>query len=78
MHLSFKYINILINILLGTAWAVVFYGFFSGFSSVAGNFFLKLISAFIHASVGLFLVLLLEAIYTIFKIYEKQLHEDTK
>lgn len=75
MHLSPKYLNILINMLLGTAWAVVFYGFYSGFVSVSANFLIKLLNAFVHASVGLFFVLLLEAIYTLFKIYEHQIRE---
>ncbi len=75
MHLRPKYINILLNILLGTAWAVVLYGFVSGFSALSSNFFIKLLNGFIHACAGLFFVLILEAVYTIFKIREHQLKE---
>ena len=75
MHLSPRYLNILINILLGAAWAVALYGFVSGFTSLSTNIFLKFLNGLFHACVGLFLVLLLEAIYTIFKIREDQLNE---
>ena len=75
MHLSPRFLNILINILLGAAWAVALYGFISGFTSLHANIFFKFLNAFFHACAGLFLVLLLEAIYTVFKIREEQLKE---
>jgi hypothetical protein len=70
MHLKPKYINIIINILLGSAWATTLYGFIYGFFSINSNFFVKLISAFIHAIVGLFFVLLIELIYRLFMNHE--------
>ncbi len=73
MHLRPRYINILISILLGAAWAFALYGFVTGFTSISANIFVKLFSAFLHSLVGLFFVLLLEAIYTIFKIREHQI-----
>ncbi len=75
MHLSPRFLNILINILLGAAWAVALYGFISGFTSLHTNIFFKFLNGFFHACAGFFLVLLLEAIYTVFKIREDQLKE---
>ena len=75
MHLKPRFLNILINILLGAAWAVAFYGFLSGFLLTNSNIFIKLLNAILHASIGLFAVLLLEAIYTIFKIREHQIKQ---
>ncbi len=75
MHLRPRYLNILINMLLGAAWAVALYGFITGFSSVSANIFIKFFNALLHSLVGLFFVLLLEAIYTIFKIREHQIKE---
>lgn len=73
MHLQLKYINILINILLGAAWAIAFYGLVLGFVATPGNIFLKFLNALLYSTFGLFLVLLLEAIYILFKMYALQL-----
>lgn len=70
MHLKDSYINIILNILLGAAWAAVLYGFLSGFNSVDSNIFIKLITAIIHSIFGLFLVLLVEVLYRFFKNHE--------
>ena len=72
MHLTPKYINIIINILLGAAWAVTFYGFLSGFSSVDSNIFIKFLSGLIHMFIGFIAVLVIEVIYLQFKRYEEQ------
>jgi hypothetical protein len=67
MHLTPRYINILLNILLGVAWAIALFGFFYGFESAHSNFFFRLLNGAIHSLIGLFVVLVLEAIYYIFK-----------
>jgi len=72
MHLTPKYINIVINILLGAAWAVTFYGFFNGFSSVDANIFIKFLSGLVHMFIGIVAVLVIEVIYLQFKRYEEQ------
>ena len=72
MHLTPKYINIIINILLGAAWAVTFYGFFNGFSSVDANIFIKFLSGLVHMFIGLIAILVIEVIYLQFKRYEEQ------
>ena len=72
MHLTPKYINIVINILLGAAWAVAFYGFFNGFSSVDANIFVKFMSGLVHMFLGIVAVLLIEVIYLQFKKYDEQ------
>ncbi len=70
MYLKDNYINIILNILLGAAWAAVLYGFFSGFNSLDANIFIKLINALIYSMFGLFLVLLVEVVYRFFKNHE--------
>ncbi len=70
MNLKPKYINIILNLLLGAAWAAVLYGFFFGFFSTHANFFIKFISGMIHGVFGLFLVLLVEALYRYFLNHE--------
>jgi hypothetical protein len=70
MHLTPRYINIFLNILLGVAWAIALFGFFYGFGAVHSNLLLKIINAFMHSLIGLFFVLVLEAIYYIFKTNE--------
>ena len=72
MHLSPKYINIIINILLGAAWAASFFGLISGIFSINGNIFVKLANGIIHFGFGLLFVLLIELIYLQFKKYEEQ------
>ena len=72
MHLTPKYINIIINILLGAAWAVTFYGFFNGFISIDANIFVKFLSGLVHMFLGLIAVLVVEVIYLQFKKYEEQ------
>jgi len=71
MHLTPKYINIIINILLGTAWATTFCSFFYGFSHSNSNFLISLFSGIIGMFFGLILVLLVELIYLQFKRYEE-------
>jgi len=70
MHLKPKYINIILNILLGAAWAAVLYGFFYGLFSTQSNIFVKLISGLIHSMVGLLFVLIIEALYRFFINHE--------
>jgi len=70
MHLKPKYINIIINILLGAAWATALYGFFYGFLYTNSNIFFKLIGGLIHSVMGLFLVLVIELIYRLFMNHE--------
>ena len=70
MHLKPKYINIIINILLGVAWAFVLYGLIYGFLSTSGNLFVKISSALIHSIFGLGLVLIIELIYRLFINHE--------
>jgi len=77
MHLKPKYINILINILLGASWAFALYGFIYGILSTPSNIFIKIVSGFIHSLAGLILVLILELIYRFFMNHEL-LKEQTK
>ena len=77
MHLKPKYINIIINILLGAAWATALYGFFYGFIYTNSNIFFKIVSGFIHSVVGLIFVLIIELIYRLF-INHELLKEQTK
>ncbi len=72
MHLSPRYINIIINILLGAAWAASFYGLLNGFFSINGNLFVRFANGIIHFGLGLIFVLLVELIYLQFKRYEEQ------
>ena len=72
MHLKPKYINIIINILLGAAWAASFYGLLNGFFSIHGNFFVRLANSIIHFGLGLVFVIIVELIYLQFKKYEEQ------
>jgi len=72
MHLSPKYINTIINILLGAAWAASFYGLLNGFFSINGNLFVRLANSIIHFGLGLIFVLIVELIYLQFKRYEEQ------
>jgi len=70
MHLKPKYINIIINILLGAAWATALYGLIYGFFSTHSTIFVKIISAIIHSMIGLFFVVILELIYRLFINHE--------
>ena len=72
MHLKAKHINIIINILLGAAWAASFYAFLSGFFSINASFIVRVANGLIHFGIGLIFVLLLELIYLQFKKYEEQ------
>jgi len=72
MHLTPKYINIIINILLGAAWAATFYSFVYGFTSTNANILIKFLNGTVHMFFGLFLVLIVELIYLQFKKYEEQ------
>ena len=74
MHLTPKYINILLNIFLGIAWATAFYSLIYGFVSTNGNFLLKLIYAIIHFIFALGFVVLVEMIFKFFK--NSQLQEE--
>ncbi len=72
MHLKPKYINALINIFIGVAWAIALIGFIKGFvTSYGSNFFVKLIDGFIFSIPGLFLLLLIEFIYAKFILLEE-------
>jgi uncharacterized membrane protein len=75
MYLTPKYLNIIINILTGAAWAAVLFLFITGFTSVHSNIFFKLLNGFVYSLFGLFFVVLIEAIYRVFKIYEYQQKE---
>jgi hypothetical protein len=77
MHLKPKYINIILNALLGASWAFTFYALLYGFFSIEANFFVKLINALIYAMAGLLLVLVLEVIYRFF-INHELIKEQTK
>jgi len=76
MHLTPKYINILLNIFLGVAWALALFGFLYGFSSTNTNIFFKLLNGVIHMGFGLVFVVILEAIYAIFQIRDKLKNSD--
>ena len=76
MHLTPKYINILLNIFLGVAWALALFGFLYGFSSTNANIFLKILNGVIHMGFGLFGIIVLEAIYAIFQIRDKLKNSD--
>jgi len=72
MHLNSKYLNTLINIFLGVAWATAFYLLFYGFMVFNGAFFLKILNGILHFVFGLFFVLIVELIYNFFKMLEEQ------
>ena len=72
MHLSFKAINIILNIFLGVAWAATFYFFLVGIFSTNANYLIKFINGFLHSLIGLFLVIIIEMIFLYFKKYEEQ------
>jgi cell shape-determining protein MreC len=72
MHLSLKHINIILNILLGAAWAATIYLFFYGFITFNGNFFIKFLNAILHFVFGLILVLIVELIFNFFKLLDEQ------
>ena len=76
MHLTPKYINILLNIFLGVAWALALFGFLYGFSSTNANIFLKLLNGIVHTAFGLVSIVVLEAIYAIFQIRDKLKNSD--
>jgi len=71
MHLTPKYINIILNILLGVAWALALFSFIYGFNSVSSNIFFKILNGFVHTAFVLFFIVILEAIYAIFQIRDK-------
>ena len=62
MHLRPRYLNGLINLFLGVAWAFVFIGFISGILSYY-SLFDRIIMAILQALPGLFMVLVLEYIF---------------
>jgi hypothetical protein len=72
MALKDNYINILINIFRGVAWATVLFFFVSGLIVTYGNIITKLISGVISSLFGLFLVLLIEFINAGFVRYVEQ------
>ena len=72
MRLKDKSLSFVLNFLLGIAWAIVFIGAVSSFSSVyQSSFFYALISAFAGALPGMVGVLFLEHVFT-----TKQKHEE--
>jgi len=66
MHLTPRYINIILNILLGVAWAFSVIGFFYGFGSISANIFFKFLNALVHTAIGLFFFFFIEALFVIF------------
>ncbi len=72
MHLNSKYLNIILNIFLGVAWAIAFYSFVYGFAFTNGSIFIRVISAIIHLIFGLLGVVLVEMIFAFFKNFEIQ------
>ena len=72
MHLKTKHINLIINILLGAAWAASFYAFLNGFFSINANIVIRVANGLIHFVIGLAFVLIIELIYVEFKKYEEQ------
>lgn len=70
MHLKPKYINTILNILLGAAWASVLFAFLWGFGSVNSNFLFKLITGLAYSVFSLISVLFIEALYRFFLNHE--------
>ena len=62
MHLKPRYLNGLINLFLGVAWAFSFIGFISGILS-SYPLFDKIVMAVLQSLPGLFAVLVLEYIF---------------
>ena len=81
MRLSPKYLSLIINFLLGTAWAFVLIGAISSYLSVNHVGFIFAIASFVVGMVpGLLLVVLIEYIISGFNKHEeiKQLLEELK
>jgi len=72
MHLSSKHLNIILNILLGAAWAATIYLFFYGFVTFRGNLILKFLNGGLHLVFGLIFVLIVELIFNFFKMLDEQ------
>jgi hypothetical protein len=78
MRLSLRYLNLIINFLLGTAWASVLIGAVTSFLSTYHiGFLLSLISFFIGMIPGLLGVILIEYLIISFNKYE-ELQKQTK
>ena len=72
MRLSPRYLSLIINFLLGTAWAFVLIGAITSFFSTHhAGFLLSLVSFFVGMVPGLFLVILIEYLITYFNKYEE-------
>jgi hypothetical protein len=72
MRLSPRYLNLIINFLLGTAWAFTLIGAITSFFSIPHpNFFMAFIAVVIGMVPGLFFVVVLEYIIIGFNNYEK-------
>ena len=72
MRLSPRYLNLIINFLLGTAWAFVLIGAITSFFSTHHiGFILSLISFIVGMVPGLIMVILLEFIIVYFNKYEE-------
>jgi len=67
MRLNSKYINIILNIMLGVAWAIALYGLMYGFFNSSGSIFVRFISAIIHFIFGLVAVIVVEALFAFFE-----------
>jgi ABC-type uncharacterized transport system fused permease/ATPase subunit len=81
MRLSPKYLSLIINFLLGTAWAFVLIGAISSYLSVNHVGFIFAIASFVVGMVpGLLMVVLIEYIISGFNKHEeiKQLLEELK
>jgi len=78
MRLSLRYLNLIINFLLGTAWASVLIGAVTSFLSTYHiGFLLSFVSFFIGMIPGLLGVILIEYLIISFNKYE-ELQKQTK
>ncbi|WP_456433433.1 hypothetical protein [Nitratifractor sp.] len=72
MRLPPRYLAALINLLLGVAWATVALGALGGFLAYRPlGFVAGLVHALVWAVPGLFLVVILEAVFVSFRRYEE-------
>jgi len=78
MRLSPRYLSLIINFLLGAAWAFVLIGAITSFFSTHhAGFLLSLVSLCIGTIPGLLFVVLIEYLITFFNKYE-ELKKQTK
>jgi hypothetical protein len=78
MRLSPRYLNLIINFLLGAAWAFVLIGAITSFFSTKHvGFFFSLVSFVVGMIPGLFLVVIIEYLISGFNKHE-EIREQTK